>query len=388
MNRFVTTRPVAIVVALAIGLTLWVGIGRSDKPRDYSLPGVVPAPAVEAYIENLETMDFGSGPIESAPVTSDPGENGVTTPVTTPPPSAKQLLIDAIQSGTPKWVGLMTESGDDDAIDAFALTVGRQPDIVQIAIGWETDRWDSGLIDRITARGSVLMISWEPWDYRQKVHPEDQPKYSLSNILNGTFDDYIDEWAEGLAKDGRPVLLRFAHEMNGNWYPWDEQVNGNEPGSYVATWNYLQERFAAAGADNVIWVWSPNTAYPGSLPLPGLFPGSDSVDLLGIVGYFGHFSRIPSEFPNFDKLFGSTLAEIKALDERPVLITETGSTEVGGYKAGWIADFLASVASRDDISGFIWFDVIKETNWRVDSSPESEAAFLAGLEDPAYAPGS
>lgn len=385
MNRNVTNRPVVVVVALAIGLTLWVGIARSDTPRDYSLPGVVPAPAVEAYSDGLEVGETGSGPAEATTPNQD--ENGDPAPVATPVPSAKQLLIEAIEASTPKWVGVMTESGDDDAIDEFALTVGRQPDIVQIAIGWEMDEWDSDLVDRITARGSVLMISWEPWDYRQKINPEDQPKYSLTNILNGSFDDYIDDWAEGLAADGRPVLLRFAHEMNGNWYPWDEQVNGNAPGSYVETWHYIQARFAAAGADNVIWVWSPNTAYPGSLPMAGLFPGSDSVDLLGLVGYFGHFSKTPAEFPKFDTLFGPTLAEIRAIDDRPVLITETSSTEVGGYKAGWVADFLATVAVRDDISGFVWFDVIKETNWRVDSSPEAQAAFLAGLEHPAYSPG-
>ncbi len=373
-----------MVVALAIGLTLWVGIARSDKPRDYSLPGVVPAPAVEAYVDGLEIDETGPNPAEATVPSQEQNES--SAPVTTPLPNAKQLLIEAIEAGTPKWVGVMTESGDDDAIDEFALTVGRQPDIVQIAIGWEMDEWDPDLVDRITARGSVLMISWEPWDYRQKVNPADQPKFSLANILNGSFDDYIDDWAEGLAADGRPVLLRFAHEMNGNWYPWDEQVNGNAPGSYVETWHYVQERFAAAGADNVIWVWSPNTAYPGSLPIPGLFPGTDSVDLLGLVGYFGHFSKTPAEFPKFETLFGPTLAEISAIDDRPVLITETSSTEVGGYKAGWIADFLAAVAVRDDISGFVWFDVIKETNWRIDSSPEAEAAFLAGLEHASYSP--
>ncbi|MEZ5340297.1 MAG: hypothetical protein R2706_02275 [Acidimicrobiales bacterium] len=43
----------------------------------------------------------------------------------------------------------------------------------------------------------MLMISWEPWDHRQKIEPQDQPRCVLANILAGDFDDYIDEWANG-----------------------------------------------------------------------------------------------------------------------------------------------------------------------------------------------
>ncbi|MEZ5340296.1 MAG: glycosyl hydrolase [Acidimicrobiales bacterium] len=179
------------------------------------------------------------------------------------------------------------------------------------------------------------------------------------------------------------MLLRFAHEMNGNWYPWDEGVNGN---ARQLRRNVVlrSASFAAAGADNVLWVWSPNLAYPGSQHVDELFPGKNAVDVVGLVGYFGHFRTAPEKYPTFDELYGPTLADIRRLSDLPVLITEASATEEGGFKAAWTADFLAGVASRDDISGFVWFDVVKESDWRVNSSPEALAAFVGGLTDPAF----
>ena len=49
----------------------------------------------------------------------------------------------------------------------------------------------------------------------------------LARIIAGDFDAYIRRWARSTAAYGRPVRLRFAHEMNGDWYPWAETANGN-----------------------------------------------------------------------------------------------------------------------------------------------------------------
>jgi beta-mannanase len=68
-------------------------------------------------------------------------------------------------------------------------------------------------------------------------------------------------------------MLRFAAEMNGDWLPWSEGVNGNRAGDYVAVWRHVRARFRHAGADNAIWVWNPIATYEGSTPLRGLFPG-------------------------------------------------------------------------------------------------------------------
>jgi beta-mannanase len=56
------------------------------------------------------------------------------------------------------------------------------------------------------------------------------------------------------------VFVRFAHEMNDPYrYPWGPQHNTKE--EFIAAWRHVVERFRAAGAGNVIWVWSPHVAY-------------------------------------------------------------------------------------------------------------------------------
>ena len=60
-----------------------------------------------------------------------------------------------------------------------------------------------------------------------------------------------------------PVLLRFAHEMHDQSYPWAVAVNGNTAEQYVAAWRYVHAIFVAEGATNVRWIWNPNTM-PGT----------------------------------------------------------------------------------------------------------------------------
>jgi beta-mannanase len=57
-------------------------------------------------------------------------------------------------------------------------------------------------------------------------------------------------------------MLRFAHEMNGNWYPWSEGVNGNAAGQYVPAYRRVVTLFRSVGVTNVTWVWSPKVASP------------------------------------------------------------------------------------------------------------------------------
>ena len=57
-------------------------------------------------------------------------------------------------------------------------------------------------------------------------------------------------------------MIRFAHEMNGTWYPWAEGVNGNGPGDYVAAWRHVVGVFRRAKVSNVTWTWAPTCPTP------------------------------------------------------------------------------------------------------------------------------
>src|SRR5690606_18317976 len=130
-------------------------------------------------------------------------------------------------------------------------------------------------VKKVQRRGSVPMITWEPWDPALGVN---QFEYSLESIVQGKHDRYIKEWARMSRRTHGKILLRFAHEMNGNWYPWATQVNGNSPELYIRAWKHVYQLFSRAGAYNVEFVWSPTRVYNGSASIAEMYPGDRYVD--------------------------------------------------------------------------------------------------------------
>jgi len=161
------------------------------------------------------------------------------------------------------------------------------------------------------------MLSREPWDPHARGRARsrgEQPDYRLSNIAGGTFEAYLTTYAQGIAALPYGVAVRFAHEMNGFWYPWCEQSNANAPGDYVRAFRHVHDVFVAQHATNVTWVWSPNVGYDGSAPLPALYPGDDVVDWVGLSGYFGD----PDVgFRTFRDIFGPSLRPPQVVPKMP-----------------------------------------------------------------------
>ena len=60
-------------------------------------------------------------------------------------------------------------------------------------------------------------------------------------------------FARSLARFPGTVCLRYAHEMNGYWYPWSRG-----PRAYRWAWRRIVRLFRVAGARNVRFVWSVN----------------------------------------------------------------------------------------------------------------------------------
>ena len=107
----------------------------------------------------------------------------------------------------------------------------------------------------------MVLLTWEPWAWGSGTS---QPAYSLDRITAGDFDSYLRQWGQALADWGHPVMLRFGHEMNGNWYPWSEQLNGNGPGDYVAAWRHIHDVVASTGTSNVTWLAELRSLAPAS----------------------------------------------------------------------------------------------------------------------------
>jgi beta-mannanase len=219
-----------------------------------------------------------------------------------------------------------------------------------------------------------------------------QPKYSLSNIINGKFDNYIRTFALAAKTWGHPFFMRFDWEMNlQDWYPWMETVNGNSRGQYVKMWRHVHDVFTRVGANNATWVWCPNAEYDRSIkPLRSLYPGNAYVDWTCVDGYnWGENPWQRNIWQTFTQVIGPTYRNILATvaPSKPMVIGETGSSEFGGSKAGWIKDFLNVQLPKSfrHIKGFVWFNVHDKADWQIETSRASEAAFRASIRAPRYA---
>jgi hypothetical protein len=300
------------------------------------------------------------------------GRPAVTTtpPPPTPfPPPGKAFL--GVQTNLGPW--------DFGAVDAFTTATHHAPAALQYSVGWANDQFDAGRLKAIVERGMLPIVAWEPWDYTRGVN---QPGYRLSAIYGGHYDAYIRSWATGIAAARVPVVIRFAHEMNGNWYPWCEQSNGNQPTDYIRAYRHVHEIFTASGARNVTWMWSPNVTYPGARPLTTLYPGDPYVDWIGLSGYYG--TGGVTAYQSFGSIFAGTLAAVSAFTVKPVVIAETGATDATGQQARWITDMFAQLPSYAGVIGMIWFEATKEIDWRIANHPAAAQAYAAGSADARY----
>jgi len=234
--------------------------------------------------------------------------------------------------------------------------------------------FDPQKMDAVASRGAMPMVTWEPWDHRGGAH---QPRYSLRSINTREHDAQIRQWARTAAAWGKPFYLRLAHEMNGDWNSWSPGVNGNTASQYVSAWRRVRHMFDEEGAANVRWVWSPNVDSDGSVPFSEVYPGDAYVDWLGIDGYNWGTTQSWSSWTGLAEVFGPSYGRLVGMTDKPLMIAETASTELGGDKAGWIRQgFFDEVLSRfPRVRAIVWFHENKETDWRVDSSPASLAAY-------------
>jgi hypothetical protein len=310
------------------------------------------------------------------------------TPTSTPRPSptATPSGAGAIALGVYLQDNGRFVNGDPSLIDAYAGLVGRMPAIVNVGSDWgRNPNFDPAVMDAIRSRGAMPMWSWLPDDYTLGA---DQPTYTDRAIANGVFDSYILRFATDARNWGHPFYLRFAFEMNGNWFPWSTapgNANGNSPADYVAMWRHVHDIFARVGAGNVRWVWCPNAEHVGIGKAVPNYPGDAYVDWIGLDGYnWGHGAG--HTWQTLADIFGSTYAELTGITAKPLMIGEMSSAEDGGSKAGWITrGFLSTIPSRfPRIRAVLWYDVLAERDWRVNSSAATLAAFRAVVSAPLY----
>jgi hypothetical protein len=326
------------------------------------------APYTVTYSPASTTAGRDSAATASAAPVTMAARTQTSTTTVNPPISSDPLRFGVSTPGGP----LATSE-----LDAVATLVNENPSIVMSYKDFSQAAPIADL-NAVDARGATSLITWEPWLW--SGNGANQPAYALDRITAGDFDTYLTQWGTALASWDKPVMLRFAHEMNGNWYPWAESANGNQAGDYVAAWRHVHDVVAATGASKVQWVWSPNVPYWGSTPLSGLYPGADYVDIVGLDGYNWGTAAPWSSWTSPSALFGPGLTALRSLAPgKPIMISETASAEAGGSKANWNTALVSYLAAQSDITAFVWFHHNKEVDWRINSSTSSASALAAAL---------
>lgn len=234
------------------------------------------------------------------------------------------------------------------------------------------------------------MITWEPWrsppiGSPRKTQGEVQPGYTNRDIARGRWDGYIIRWARAVARFPQiRVYIRFAHEMNGNWYPWSRN-----PRAYVAAWRHIVKIFRQQGAANARFVWSgswgqgpPDAAWRRNLMK--YWPGGSYVQIIGTsMINFGGLHTHPVG------VYKQRIELLHHLLHKPVMLTEVNTDQQG--RVAWMLHLASYAAHVSWLRGVVWSQApsygaanmqVGNMQWQIwqDTSPQALQAFreLAG----------
>jgi hypothetical protein len=315
-----------------------------------------------------------------------------------------------------------------DSPTRFSRRLGRSPALYVAFAPFPMEGGAAGYIDGIVGglvgQHAALMLTLEP-------------NAGLGKVTEASAAELADRLAR-YNGEGVPIFLRFAHEMNGSWYPWSQQ-----PAAYVAAFHKVAgavHRTARATA----MVWAPN--YGGGYPFTGgryaavpgtpafktldtngdgvltmaddpyapYYPGDDAVDWVGMSLY--HWGSTypwganalpePGKFAAMLKgEYRGTIGDETAVPDfyndyanlhgKPVAVTETAAFFAPGRpgdaaaikEAWWQQVFDPSTRSRfprlEMINWFEWdkyeTEVKAEVNWTVTRDTGLARGFVAAL---------
>jgi mannan endo-1,4-beta-mannosidase len=242
-------------------------------------------------------------------------------------------------------------------ITTFGRVVGRQPGLAGYYSGWP-EEFKIGFAMTARDHGAVPLIQLDPTDA------------SVAAIAAGDYDTYLRGYADAVRDYGHAVVIGFGHEMNATWYSWG--YGHVPPRTFVAAWRRIVTIFRGQGADNVTWLWTIQADIPGSGPIGDWWPGSGYVTWVGVDGYYFQPAN------TFATVFGKTIAEVRTLTAKPILLSETAVGPLAGQQAK-IRDLFQGMAEYQTL-GVVWFDIaqhgaIYHQDWRIENSPGAEVAF-------------
>jgi hypothetical protein len=266
----------------------------------------------------------------------------------------------AILPGDPGgYLGVYEPGGSSSyrPVEQFATATGYRPDIVMSYMAWP-EAFPESFADLAYRHHAVPLLQVQP------------AGVSMAAIAGGQYDAYLTSYAGAVAAYRHPVIIGFASEMNGTWNSWGWQHAS--PAAWVAAWRHVVGLFRQLGITNVTWLWTVNVTEPGLGPIQDWWPGASYVSWVGIDGYY----YVPTD--SFGSVFGPTLAIIRGLTGKPVLLSAVAVGPVAG-QAAKIPGLFAGIRAAH-LLGLVWYDAVENDglyhqDWRLEDDQAGLAAF-------------
>lgn len=261
------------------------------------------------------------------------------------------------------------------------------------------------LLQYVFQQGCLPMVNLMP---RNQDNPEDY--YRFAEIEKD--EEYLRQLARFYRRMEYPILLRFAFEMNlspspiNNYFPLYGRRPDNSPEDFVRAWCFARKIFDEEGANNVVWVFSPNVVGPGEKKLLSRYaPPAEYVDVVGADVYDRHVKSLFSlnhyafRDSSFKELLTPTYETLRRIyREKPFWVTEIGSLrENETDRAWWLGESLIDALNIFGIDGYIYFNFNKpglsDGDWKITDKPNvarclspffhrPEFIQTAGISDP------
>ncbi|MDQ3047887.1 MAG: T9SS type A sorting domain-containing protein [Bacteroidota bacterium] len=365
---------------------------------------------VSVPLSLLTDTNTGGNGVFDAAYTADAGMVlivGITFKKTILPSSAETYFLDMISfsegslpvgstitdlppstPGDQCLLGVLAYSSPADSVPSEVealFTSGKKLDYVNVFMsyaysGTVPNALPGASIQGLIDEGYRPIITWE--SMYTSFAPLDPVQPRLNDLVSGSFDAYMDDFADRIKTYSDTVIIRLFHEFDGDWYPWSITENADDPNLLINAFRYIVNRFNARGVTNVLWAWSPN-----SNPSPSRFynwsvfayPGDAYVNIVGTSVYNHPIAGIPP-WRSFRSVFAETYYYLNTyFPSKPLFIFESAcrerdATELNGSqtKGEWICQSsldLQSYFSRT--KALVFFSTIKSHDWRINSSAEA-----------------
>ncbi|MGY1716353.1 glycosyl hydrolase [Geodermatophilus sp. SYSU D01106] len=193
-------------------------------------------------------------------------------------------------TGAPPVVSWLSgASGEGVAVGDFATWRG---DPLTIAGTWADN--NQGMVELPQLQPGGEFGSWnESLDIAIGAIDEGE---TWAEAAGGTYDG---RWRQSLTnlrqlwgdRDGT-LFIRFAHELNGNWYPWS--VNADNHGDFIVAWQRFRALQQEIFPESQLVFCVNRESVGNGMDWREAFPGAEYVDVIG-VDYYNNFPYVDDQ---------------------------------------------------------------------------------------------